>query len=58
VRAAARAAGASLLLTTEKDLARLGPDRAARLEGLHALRIALEVREADTLERLLVGALS
>jgi tetraacyldisaccharide 4'-kinase len=58
VRAAARAAGASLLLTTEKDLARLGPDRAARLEGLHALRIALEVREADTLERLLVGVLS
>jgi tetraacyldisaccharide 4'-kinase len=58
VLASAREAGAHLLLTTEKDLARLGEARAARMEGLHALRIALEVREHDALGKLLEGVFS
>jgi tetraacyldisaccharide 4'-kinase len=51
----AREAAAGIL-TTEKDLARLGPEGARRLPGLRALRMEMVVREEDVLDRLLLGA--
>jgi len=54
---AAREAGAAWLLTTEKDLARLGAG-ASRLSSLHALRIELDVIEPDILERRLREAVA
>ena len=55
IRAEASRAGAALLLTTMKDLARLG---SGALPDLHALAQDLEVEEPDRLAALLVEAAS
>ena len=53
VAAIARAAHAATLVTTEKDLAKLGD--VPQLVGLRALRVGLEVERGDALVDLLAG---
>jgi tetraacyldisaccharide 4'-kinase len=53
VAAIVRAAHAATLVTTEKDLAKLGDVR--ELAGLRALRVGLEVERGDALVDLLAG---
>ena len=59
ISAAASSSKADLLLTTEKDAARLsGTPAARRLEGLHALRVQTVVDEQEAFASLLAGTLS
>jgi tetraacyldisaccharide 4'-kinase len=53
VAAIARAAGTTTVVTTEKDLAKLGG--VPGLDGLRALRVSLEVERGDALVELLAG---
>ena len=55
IAGAAREARAAIL-TTEKDLARLGAEGAHRLPGLRAIRMEMVVLEEDALERLILEA--
>jgi tetraacyldisaccharide 4'-kinase len=55
IRSEASRAGAALLLTTMKDLARLGP---GALPDLHALAQELEVDDADRFAALVVEVAS
>ncbi len=55
IAGAAREARAAIL-TTEKDLARLGAEGVHRLPGLRAIRMEMVVLEEDALERLILEA--
>jgi tetraacyldisaccharide 4'-kinase len=59
IAAAASRASADLILTTQKDVARLwGLREMARLPRLHALQVATMVEEHDAFASLLEGAVS
>ncbi|HEY3177003.1 MAG TPA: tetraacyldisaccharide 4'-kinase [Candidatus Polarisedimenticolia bacterium] len=59
IAAAASRLGADLILTTQKDAARLdGPAAAGRLPRLHALRVATTIDEHDSFASLVESAAS
>lgn len=57
IRASAARAGATWILATEKDLARMSAADRSRLPGLHALRVTMQVEEAAAFAGLLLERL-